>query len=117
MSRFAHQANAIKQIWDEIRAIKARLGSISTPAGQLRVTSSTLVGGIWAHDHSDAADGGQVEYSPAAPSNWIGNTDPGNAWQALDQLAARIKTLEALAIGIPPVSYPANTMLFNGMEG
>lgn len=115
--RFPHQANAIKQMWDEIRAIKAKLNTIVTSGGQVRITSTTVTGGVQQHDHSNVANGGFEEYSPAAPSNWIGNTDPGNVWQALDQLAARIKTLEALAIGIPPVSYPANTMLFNGMEG
>lgn len=114
MSRFAHQASAIKQLWDEIRAIKARLSSVVTPAGQLRITSDTIVGGIWAHDHSNAANGGQVEYGPTVLSNWNGNLDPGNVWQALDQLAARIKAIENLSL--PQPTFPSNTMLFVGME-
>jgi len=116
MSRFQSQHQAIAHLFAQIENIKARLSRISTPGGQLRIESTTIQGGVWPHDHADAEGAGQIEYEPAIASNWNGNQDPGNLWQALDQLASRIKAIEAALIGIPPIVYPANTMLFNGME-
>ena len=114
MSRFQHQQQGLAWAIAQIENIKARLSRISTPGGQLRIESTTIVGGIWPHDHSNAEGAGKVEYAPAIASNWNGSTDPGNIWQALDQLAARIKAFENLYI--VPTASAANTMLFNGME-
>lgn len=116
MSKFPNQANALKQLYDEMRAIKARLSSVITPAGKLRVTQLTLQGGIWSHDHTDTENGGHPEYTPALLSTWTGNQDPGDVWAALDQLALRLKAVEDLMIGIPPIVYPSSTMMFNGIE-
>lgn len=114
MSRFQSQQQAIAHLIAQVENIKARLSRISTPAGQLRIESTTIQGGVWPHDHADSEGAGLVEYEPAIASNWNGNQDPGNLWQALDQLAARIKAIEGLSL--PQPVFSTGTMLFSGME-
>lgn len=41
-----------------------------------------------------AADAANVTYTPSTLTDWTGSADPGNADDAFDQLAARVKALE-----------------------
>src|SRR5688572_10705805 len=116
MSQFQNSQFALKRLWDEIRAIKAQLYSVSSPSGKIRVTNLTVSGGLPEHNHTNVAGGGLPEFTPQIPSNWNANQDPGDVWDALDQLAARIKAIEIAIVTIPAFAYPANTMLLNGME-
>lgn len=117
MSRYPNQQTAIAHLSRLVESLRARINPAISTSGKIIASSTTLIGGIWSHNHSNVEGGGKVEYTPAIPSNWYGSTDPGDVWQALDQLAARIKVVENIIIGIPTISYPSNTMLFNGMEG
>lgn len=117
MSRFQSQQQAIAHLLLQIENIKARLSRISTPGGALRIESTTLQGGVWPHAHDNAEGAGIVEYSPTTLSNWNGNQDPGNIWQAIDQLAARIKVIEgATGASSSQPAFAQTTMLMFGME-
>ena len=53
-----------------------------------------------AGDHSHAApDASVVTYTPAVLTDWDGDADPGDADNALDQLAERVDDLEGVAAG------------------
>jgi len=114
MSRFQSQQQAIAHLIAQVENLKARISRLTTSGGQVRITSTTIAGGLPAHDHSSVAEGGKTEYGPVILSDWNGNIDPGNIWQALDQLASRIKRIELL--NTPATPSAASTMLFNGME-
>src|SRR3989304_2745258 len=94
LSKFPTQQSAIAYLIAQVENLKARMARITTSGGQIRITSTTIAGGLPGHDHSDVANAGKVEYTSALPSDWNGSTDPGDVWRALDQLAARVKSLE-----------------------
>jgi hypothetical protein len=52
----------LKRIWDEIRAIKARLNKLSTSGGQLRQSGggSEFVGVLETHPHTGTGTGGKL---------------------------------------------------------
>ena len=49
---------------------------------------------VWAQLSAGASDASAVTYTPANAADWSGGTDPGNADDAIDQLAARVADLE-----------------------
>lgn len=66
-------------------------------------------------------DASGIGYTPAVPADWDGGTDPGEANDALDQLAERVTDLEAGA-GTGDVVGPASSTdnaiaLFDGLTG
>jgi hypothetical protein len=58
------------------------------------------LGGIFNHSAGlGAVDASAVSYSPAVNADWNGSADPGNADDALDQLAERVTDVEAAVSG------------------
>lgn len=49
--------------------------------------------------NAGASDATDVAYAPTTAADWDGGTDPGDAQEAFDQLAERVKDLEADATG------------------
>jgi len=62
MTSFLNPQQAIKRIWDEVAAIKARLNAISTGAGQVRSPSGGTgqVGVLPTHPHDGTGTGGDL---------------------------------------------------------
>jgi hypothetical protein len=48
---------------------------------------------------SGASDAADLTYTPTTLTDWDADTDPGNADDALDQLAERVDDLEGAGVG------------------
>lgn len=80
----------------------------SPPAGQHKLFVDTADGHLKKKDEAGdvvdlqvgTPDAGDVTYTPADNADWDGSADPGNANDALDQLASRTTDLEAGGAGL-----------------
>ena len=63
---------------------------------------------------SDAAD---LTYTPAVAADWDGGADPGNADDAFDQLAERIKDVEVAFPRLWTIERPANALIIPNTGG
>jgi hypothetical protein len=55
--------------------------------------------GTWATPSASGVDADDVTYTPTTLADWDGSADPGDAEQALDQLAERVTDLEGAGSG------------------
>jgi hypothetical protein len=113
MSMFQQQATVIARLTKMVEQLRSRVNSAITTTGNVIITEDNRSGGMWSHDHSNAAGGGLEAYTEGAPANWNGAL-PATVWAALDQLASRIKSLENL--NTPATAPAANTLMFNLIE-
>jgi hypothetical protein len=87
--------------WDDIDTY-GRIGIATFAAGVLTgyVDRRLSVGGIFDNSAAPGAvDASAVTYTPANAADWDGSADPGDADQALDQLAERVTDLEVGGAG------------------
>lgn len=64
----------------------------------IAITLSDSLAGLPAHIASGTAhDASAIGYQPGDTSKWNGNVDPGQTDDALDQLASRVKAVEAVS--------------------
>ena len=62
MTSFLNPQQAIKRLWDEVQALKARLNAISTAGGRIRSPSGGggEVGVLPLHEHGGSGEGGSI---------------------------------------------------------
>lgn len=70
-------------IWVDDEGVRVQWNPTGSPVGYVIIAGS---------NSGDAAD---LTYTPATPADWDGGSDPGNGQEAFDQLAERVKDLEA----------------------
>jgi hypothetical protein len=73
------------------------------------VPTADGAGGItWEAPTAPPSDASAITFTPTTAGDWTGSADPGNADDALDQLADRTKTLETATPTVSSVTIPAS---------
>jgi hypothetical protein len=86
-------AGAGTTTWTVTRGAESTSGA--THDNGATVTHVLTAGALLALQDEVTPDASAVTYTPAVAADWDGDTDPGNADDALDQLAERVDDLEA----------------------
>jgi hypothetical protein len=86
--------NPIADLTARIKRLESRLAGRFTPDNRFGFSpdpnqAESTVGPVPKHDHHSILTGGKPEYMPRNPLDWDFSADPGNVWDALDQLASR----------------------------
>lgn len=87
-----------RALYDRVLGLITRMNLANLSSGAAtegQVATADGAGGVdWEDPAGGAVDAENVTFTPAVLTNWTGNADPGNANDALDQLAARTTVLE-----------------------